>query len=133
MTARPFIENALARYAFAYDTDELELLAECFTRDAEVEFSSGLKVGRDAVVAEMARRRARYRPDGVVPWHVISNVFIREESDEQARVASFYTFAVRSAGQAPKLQSMGYYDDLFVPEDGVWRVHRRRVVAVGEA
>ena len=47
---RSGIENTLYRYAWTYDMDELDGIAECFTIDAEVQFrDTGLKVGRDAV------------------------------------------------------------------------------------
>jgi hypothetical protein len=126
--ARGAIENALARYGWAYDKDELELIGECFTSDAEVEFSTGWQVGRSAIVEELGRRRAKYRPIGAVPWHVITNVFVREQTDEEAQVVSFYTFYVKEPGAAPVLQSIGHYADLFAPEDGTWRIRRRSVV-----
>jgi 3-phenylpropionate/cinnamic acid dioxygenase small subunit len=132
MSARGEIENALYRYAWAYDLDELELMGECFAEDAEVEFSTGVKVGREAVVGELERRRSKYRGGGTIPWHVISNVFIREETEQEATVASFYTFATRNPGGLPGFQSVGYYDDVFVNDGGVWRVGRRKVVPVGD-
>ena len=67
MSARDGIANTLSRYAWAYDKDELELIGECFTADAEVEFSTGWTTGRDATVAELRRRRDLYRPTGEIP------------------------------------------------------------------
>jgi hypothetical protein len=132
MSARGAIENALYRYGWAYDMDELGMMGECFAEDAEVEFSTGLKVGREAVVAELERRRSKYRPEGTIPWHVISNVFIRAETEQEATVAAFYTFATKAPGGKPEWQSIGYYDDVFVNDGGVWRVSRRRVTPVGD-
>ncbi len=125
---RSGIENTLYRYAWAYDMDELDEIAGCFSTDAEVEFrDSGLKVGRDAVAAEMRRRRQKYT-DGTIPWHVISNVYITDATDTRARVRSWYTFFTQSPDGSQKLTSIGWYDDQFALEDGEWRIRRRRVL-----
>jgi 3-phenylpropionate/cinnamic acid dioxygenase small subunit len=125
---RSSIENTLYRYAWTYDMNELDGIAECFTTDAEVEFrDSGLKVGRDAVAAEMRRRREKYA-DGGIPWHVISNIFITDETDSEAKVRSWYTFFVQSAEGEQRFSGVGWYDDVFGLEDGVWRIKRRRVL-----
>ena len=126
---RSGIENTLYRYAWTYDMDELDGIAECFTTDAEVEFrDSGLKVGRDAVAAEMRRRRGKYA-DGSIPWHVISNVYITDETEDQATVRSWYTFFVQGTDGVQRFTSVGWYDDEFRLEGGVWRVHRRRILS----
>lgn len=128
-SARDAIANTLSLYAWAYDRDELDLIGSCFTDDAEVEFGTGWKTGREAVVAELRRRRDVYRPTGAIPWHVISNVLVHEEHEATARVTSFYTFFVKRPGEAPAPQSIGHYDDLFAVEEGAWRIRRRSVVA----
>jgi 3-phenylpropionate/cinnamic acid dioxygenase small subunit len=125
---RASIENTLYRYAWTYDMNELEGIAECFASDAEVEFrDSGLKTGRDEVAGEMRRRRGKYA-DGSIPWHVISNVFITEATGERARVRSWYTFFICPPDGGQRLASVGWYDDVFALEDGVWRIWRRRVL-----
>ena len=133
MGARSGIENTLYLYAWAYDMDELDRMGKVFATDAEVEFQdSGLKVGREAVVTEMRRRREKYL-DGSIPWHVISNILIENETASKADVKSFWTFYVKSPdGGSTSFKSIGYYDDVFVLEDGVWRVHRRRVTGAGQ-
>jgi hypothetical protein len=128
MDPRSAIENTLYRYAWTYDMDELDGIGECFTEDAEVEFGTGSQVGRSDVVTEMRRRREKYRPTDALPWHAITNVFIRNQTDEQAEVVSFFTFCIKSPGSPPVLTSIGHYDDLFVADGDSWRVKRRRVV-----
>lgn len=133
MNARSGIENTLYHYAWGYDNDEVDTMWQCYTTDVEVTFGdTGLKVGRDAVVAEMARRRSLYRPNGSLPWHVITNVYITAEADTQASVKSFWTFFVKDAEGQVTFKSIGYYDDDFEVEDGVWRIRRRRVLGAGE-
>ena len=125
---RSSIENTLYRYAWTYDMNELDGIAECFTTDAEVEFrDSGLKVGRDAVAAEMRRRRGKY-DDGSIPWHVISNIYITDATGIEAKVRSWYTFFVQAPDGAQRFSGVGWYDDTFALEDGEWRVKRRRVL-----
>jgi SnoaL-like domain len=130
---RTMIANTLCRYAWAYDWDELHMIGECFCRDAEVLFNTGLRKGRDDVVAELERRRSVYRPDGDTPWHVSTNVFVRPVSSTRAIVASWYSFGVRKQGeQLTKFTSFGWYDDVFILEDGDWRVLTRRVLRAGD-
>jgi SnoaL-like domain len=125
---RSGIENTLYRYAWTYDMNELDGIGDCFTTDAEVKFrDSGLKVGRDAVAAEMQRRREKYS-DGSIPWHVISNVYITDVKGDEATVRSWYTFFVRSPGGEQHFTTVGWYDDVFALEDAVWRIKRRRVL-----
>jgi hypothetical protein len=130
---RSEIENVLYRYAWAYDMDEVDGMAGCYTADAEVEFMDvGVKVGRGAVVEEMRRRRVLHREKDVVPWHVISNVLIERLGVAEARVISFWTFVPRTPDGSLQIRAIGYYDDVFMLEDGHWRIHRRRVRMAGE-
>src|ERR1700754_1568862 len=104
---RSEIENTLYRYAFAYDMEEARDIGMCFTEDAECVFwGTGLKVGRADVAKELERRRGGY-PEGGVPWHVITNIFIREQRETEAVVASFYTFVVHTPDEKPLLRSVG--------------------------
>jgi 3-phenylpropionate/cinnamic acid dioxygenase small subunit len=132
VSVRSDIENVLYRYAWSYDMDELDRMGECFTEDAEVSFGTGLQVGRAAVVQELARRRDKYRPEQQVPWHVISNVLIEDQSERQATVKSFFTFFVKPATGPAAFSSIGYYDDTFVYDGAAWRISRRRVMSAGE-
>ena len=130
---RTMISNTLCRYAWAYDFDELDMIGGCFAREAEVLFTTGLKTGRAEIVAELARRRAVYRPRGETPWHISTNVFVRPVSASKAVVASWFSFGVRKPGEEPmELSSFGWYDDVFVLEDGDWRVLTRRILRPGE-
>jgi hypothetical protein len=124
---RSSIENTLYRYAWTYDMNELEDIGECFTTDAEVTFiDSGLKVGREAVAAEMKRRHGKY-PEGTIPFHVITNVYITDVTEQQARVRSWYTFFIEGPDGDSAYSNCGWYDDVFAPEDGQWRVKRRHI------
>jgi hypothetical protein len=126
---RSMIANVLSQYAWAYDLDRLDFLDACFTRDAQVEFGdTGLMLGRAAVVAELRRRRAKYRPTGQLPWHVITNIFVQLEDATSAQVSSWYGFGTMQRGTQMGLNKFGRYDDKFIFEDEAWRIARRRVL-----
>jgi hypothetical protein len=132
VSARGAIENVLARYAWAFDMDELGGMGDCFTEDAKVEFGSGLAVGREAVVAGLEERRDVFRARQVAPWHLMTNILIGAETDTHADVKCFFTFFTKAAGAPAELSSIGYYDDRFVNDGGTWRVRLRRVVSGGK-
>ena len=128
-TQRSMIANVLSQYAWAYDLDRLDFLDACFARDAHVEFGdTGLKVGRAAVVAELRRRREKYRPTRQLPWHVISNIFVQLENSISAHVSSWYSFGAMERGAPMALNKFGRYDDKFIIEDDAWRIAHRRVL-----
>jgi len=109
-------------------------IGECFTADAEVDFEGKeMTTGREAVVAELTRRRSKYGPRGTMMWHLLTNVFIAEESDTEASVRTFFTALVSGDSGPPTLQSVGYYDDVFVLDGDTWRIRRRRVVRAATA
>jgi hypothetical protein len=124
---RVMITNTLNKYAWAYCRQDFDLLGECFTADAEVEFSTGWQKGRAAVLEELARRRALYA-SGQIPWHVLSNIFVRDESPVSATVTCWFSFGVMEKESPATLNVFGWYDDKFVLEQSEWRVDRRRVL-----
>lgn len=131
MDVRSGVENTLYRYAWSYDIGDIEGLADCFALDAESNFAdSGIKRGREEIVSEMRRRRSKY-PHGVTPWHIISNVFVTDSSETAAQVKSFYTFIEVYPGKPLAVRSLGYYDDIFVLENGIWRISKRQIVSMG--
>ena len=126
---RSGIENTLARYSWSYDMNEFDAIGECFTRDAEVDFGPNdvVRSGRGNVVAELRSHRVEHTGDDI-PWHVITNVYITDETTERATVRSWWTFFVQSTDGSQAFRKVGWYDDVFVLEDGAWRIKHRRVL-----
>jgi 3-phenylpropionate/cinnamic acid dioxygenase small subunit len=125
------INNVLGRYAFAYDIDELDLLDECFAENAEVWFSTGVQNGRPAVLAELHRRRSGYRPREETPWHIITNLFVRPAESGAFRATSYFSFGVDRKDQPMIVGKYGRYEDVFVSEEGQWRISTRHIIPVG--
>ena len=128
------ITNQLSLYAWAFDWDEIPLIAACYCKDVEVSFMDvGWVKGRDNVVTEMERRRSLYRPKNQFPWHIATNVLVRPSGPDTAIVASWYAFGCKQEGERlSQLTSFGWYDDIFKFEDGDWRILKRRVLLAGE-
>jgi SnoaL-like domain len=123
------IQATLYRFAWGYDMGDLGDIDQCFTSDARCEFrDTGLKVGRESIVAEFRRRRAAYAGN-VVPWHVITNVFVTDLDEQSAHVRSWFTFFLQEEQGVQRFSNFGWYDDLFAREDGSWRIAERRILS----
>jgi len=127
MSERSEIENALYRWAWAYDESDLEGFLDSLTEDARVtvEVAGGEIVGpmegRDAIReffgGRLAVRTQRRR-------HVTTNVIIEAESADEARTRSYLTL-IQFADGIPNVISTGWYRDRLVKRDGTWRIHDR--------
>ena len=125
---RPDIENTLARYAWLFDANDIDGLRDCFTTDAALEIGDERAVtGREAVIAELRRRRERYAGSGALPWHLTSTVEIVTADELSATVRSRFALTILEADGPPRLASVGSYDDELVCVEGRWRIRRRRV------
>ena len=71
------IQQLLARYCFAHDSRDLEMLAGCFTADVSLLGAEG----REAVVARYARG---YEQLTKRRRHVLSNFIVLEDGDDHA-------------------------------------------------
>jgi hypothetical protein len=131
MSPRDEIENLLSIYAWAFDMPEFEQMPGCFTVDAVVDFSGTVIRGRDEVVANLKRLRQGFADQELAPWHVMSNLLIREETSTAIESTCFYTIFVKDRDGLAALRGIGYYEDRFATEDGRWRVERRRVMPGG--
>ena len=90
--------------------------------------------GREAVIAEMTRRRSvpRYQ-DGSRPWHVLTNIYIAAQSERDATVHTWWMFFIVNPDGKSNLTSIGQYDDVFTSDGDSWRIQRRTETLVGRA
>jgi 3-phenylpropionate/cinnamic acid dioxygenase small subunit len=127
MSERTEIENALFRWAWAYDECDLEGFIDALTEDAsvKVEVAGGSVVGpmnghaaiREFFGGRLAIRTERRR-------HVTTNVIIDEETADEARTRSYLTL-IQFADGKPNVVSTGWYRDLLVKRDGIWKIKDR--------
>jgi 3-phenylpropionate/cinnamic acid dioxygenase small subunit len=114
------IQQLLARYCFAHDERDLDMLTACFASNVSM---MGVE-GRDNVVAAYG---AGYQQLSAKRRHVISNIFIAEDGDERAVVNSYITLYLIHEEQL-SLHLTGVYRDTVVREDGAWKIQGRDVV-----
>lgn len=112
------IAQLLYRYCAAHDSRDIDMLASCFASDVEL---LGVK-GRDEVVD---RYRTGYQQLQFQRRHLLSNVFIVEDGEDEALVQSYITlFLIKDGALEPHLT--GVYRDTVVREDGRWRIRSRQ-------
>jgi ketosteroid isomerase-like protein len=133
VTARAEIENGIYRYAWAFDENDMNLLADCFTENAELIEPNGNTVqGRDAIREAFRTRRDSRVERGEQPRHVTTNVLILDESDGRADVRSYFSMHATKDG-AVQGTSLGIYVDTWVDDGGTWRISRRQMQSEGRA
>lgn len=129
MCDRGAIENVLNRYALAYDENDMEEMADCFTEDAvlTMRIQDGdligpfegreaiLKLMRDSLAAQNDQRR-----------HITTNLVVRRSDADSASVVSYLTL-IAIEGQKLNVLSTARYDDELVRQDGVWRFSKRHI------
>jgi hypothetical protein len=127
MSSRDGIWQALAQYALAMDEGRDDLLAACRTDDVVLHFPA---LGRSASGREEAlafltgRRRLRDEVDEQAR-HVITNLYVLDESERDAHVVSYFTVIATSAEGTRT--SSGWYRDRLVRDGATWRFRERTV------
>ena len=128
------IRALLFRVCFSNDERDAEMWASCWTDDAEMGGGSRSEVesgtanvfrGKDAIVTALTaswdRQTHRRR-------HVLSNVFLVEEGDDEAVVNSYITLYLIENEGVPQLEITGRYRDSVLRQKGSWRIKKREAV-----
>jgi hypothetical protein len=122
------IHELLARYAWTFDTGDIEGFVRCFTRDAvlcEDAFAEPDRWNGSAGIRSMAEFFFS-RPSFAGRQHHVSQVMI-EGTGEQCRVLSF-CFVTDCKGEPPYfIRFTGYYDDVVVKVDDQWLFRERMI------
>jgi hypothetical protein len=128
------IADTLARYCFLLDTGHAERLAEeVFAADAELDYSSGLVVGRSAI----DRFFAPYAGQVHTTAHFVSNVVVSEIGGETASTCYYQSWrwnpetSVFGPLRPADMVGIGAYDDRWTKTDAGWRIRRRSLRALG--
>ena len=111
------LQQLLARYCFAHDSQDPEMLAQCFSKDVVL---FGLQ-GREAVTERYAKG---YKHLTARRRHVLTNFILLEDGETEAKVQCYITlYLIR--GEELELHLIGVYRDTCVLEDGAWRIKTR--------
>jgi len=124
-TLRDEIENLLYRYARGFDEQNLDMLADCFTEDAEM-VSAALVRGRSAIREALTASRQARADSGQQPRHITTNIVIEPRGDDEVGVHCLFSLAVTSS-EGVALDVVGTYTDTVVRQDGRWLIARRHV------
>lgn len=125
--ARLLIIETLNRYAWGYDTGDLEMIADTFCESGvfviELEGSEGWGPyeGRHRIVewlSEVMEGQTDQRR------HCITNIVFGELSQDTAQVASYLMLTAVESGRL-RTVCTGTYHDTMVREDGHWRIQRK--------
>jgi 3-phenylpropionate/cinnamic acid dioxygenase small subunit len=125
---RTEIENLLVRYAAALDGHDWELLASCFTTDAQYRFAHmGDKDGVQAIVEVC---RASLEPLDA-SQHLVGSPHVEIDGDRARSRCSFQAQHVRRGAEGGRNYLVGgtYVDELLRTGDG-WRIERRELQRV---
>ena len=120
------IQNTLAHFSIAYDTQQLSLLSEVFTRNATTDFTGkSVQTGLPAITAFL---ESTLLPGG--PRHASSTMHVNQTESDAATVVSYLQgiFFGSGAIQGLVYQNHGVYEDSMVRlETGKWSVQNRLI------
>ena len=116
---RELVRELVARYARALDTRDWEALTQCFTADAQAEFSGvRLEPGADAIV-----RHLRQLESVTASTHLTGNVLI--DFDADGALVESQALVHLALDQGVRVRGV-FYSDRLVRVDGGWRIQERR-------
>jgi len=134
----------LGRQKWAVDARDAAALRPLYTADSEhVLYRGGpdgrrelaRSRGRDEVIAGVtaswARTEGTWYPGATL--HLIGSHVIEPLSGERIRCRSYAAYLELDPAGAAGVRSYGAYDDIWVPEDGEWRLAYRETVMYGYA
>jgi 3-phenylpropionate/cinnamic acid dioxygenase small subunit len=125
---RTAITDLIVRYAEAVDNRDDDLLAGCFTDDAQASFAGIAVPGRGgpAIVAFLGSLGgdARQAATPMVSSHLFMNVVIELDGDEAEVRSSASVYSVRGEPQQVRVRGIAYRDRVRRTADG-WRIAER--------
>ena len=116
------IEDVIVRYAIAVDTQDDEMLAACFTDDAEASFA-GVPAGPGGTAIAAFLASLRGAPI-IGSTHRFTNIVVTLDGDEADVQSSAVVYGVRGEPLQLRLRGISYRDR-FVRTPAGWRIGRR--------
>ncbi len=122
------IEQTIHKYGFLFDEGEAGRIGECFTPDGKFGPDPTAIQGRDAINADMTKKRtAPHYADGSRPMHINTNVYVIEEDGHTARTHTYWQMFRVSPDGKVFFNLHGSYRDVFEKVDGQWLIKHRIV------
>jgi hypothetical protein len=134
----------LGRQKWAVDARDAEALRPLYTADSEhVLYHGGPEGrtelarsrGRDEIIAGIragwARTAATWYPGATL--HLIGSHVIEPLGGGRIRCRSYAAYLALDPAGTPGVRSYGAYDDIWVPDEGEWRLAYRETVMYGYA
>ena len=128
MDLKSEIEDALYRYAWAYDEADIDALVDCFTADGSFWTNNGAPAieGASALREFYRATRGRRTELGTRPRHQVTNVR-SELIGDQVTANSYMTLIVTGPDGKAGVECTGRYIDTLAQVDGRWRFAARRL------
>ncbi len=132
------IRNVIARIAQTADTGTIEEYIANFTDDAAWEMPDNPIIGvpgsvrkghEEILVGVRERRGSGLQGPGSNTRHMLTTSAVTVESDDRATARSYFLFVGETA-TAPKILTVGQYDDVFVRGPAGWQLSHR-VITMG--
>ena len=120
---RDGVESTIYRYAHAFDENDMDAFADCFTEDGVIKRAGGDVVGREEIRRIFAERRNGYDERGEQPRHIVTNILIDQRSETEATVTSYLMLTVTASGT--EIRVSGRYVDEMVLDGDRWRFASR--------
>lgn len=127
MADKQAITEMLGKGGWAYDTPDVDYLADMFTEDGTFDLSIA-GVGQAASFSGRAEIRKLYE-DSLASQtdqrrHVVTNIFFEDDADESVTAVSYLVLITISDG-ALNVISTGVYKDQIVRDGEAWRIAHR--------
>lgn len=120
------IHDVIARYAWALDTGDVEGFVGCFCADGVLVWDAfeQPQSWRGAHALRHFASFFRALPSSAGRQHHVSNTVITPAADGMV-ARSYVAVALRQGDGPHALHVMGWYEDLFRQQDGVWLLAER--------
>ena len=127
MSLRTELEDVIYRYAYCYDTNDVDGLVDCFCPDAKLFPRPGGPPcqGRNDLAAYFTEARGRRVTLGQQPRHMISGVTVLEQADAGVRTMCNMTLILTWSDGHAEVDHAGQYRDLFVAVGEAWKFAER--------
>jgi 3-phenylpropionate/cinnamic acid dioxygenase small subunit len=131
------VRNVLARIAQTADTGTIEEYLDNFTADAQwvmpdnpsLGVAGSVRSGHAEIRSGVEERRgAGLQGPGSYSRHMVQTIAVTVESVDRAVARSYFTY-FNDTLLAPRLASVGQYDDTFVRTSHGWKLCRREITS----